>query len=79
MLGGPSWSADTVSWFLGSSSFCTPYRAVPKKDDPYGRIIHNYSHKIDSISLNNSLVDNSNEYISFKVRVELLDPLTWYI
>ena len=52
MLGGPGWSADTVSWFLGSPFFCTPCGAVPKKDDPYGRIIHNYSHKIDGISLN---------------------------
>ena len=79
MLGGPGWSADTVSWFLGSSFFCTPCGAVPKKDDPYGRIIHNYSHKIDGISLNDCLVDNSTEYISFKSRVELLDPITWYI
>ena len=56
-----------------------PHEAVPKKDDPYGRIIHNYSHKIDGISLNDCLVDNSTEYISFKGRVELLDPITWYI
>ena len=76
MLGGPGWSADTVSRFLGSSFFCTPCGAVPKKDDPYGRIIHNYSHKIDGISLNDCLVDNSTEYISFKGRVELLDPIT---
>ena len=79
MLGGPGWSADTVSSFLGSSFFCTPCGAVPKKDDPYGRIIHNYSHKIDGISLNDCLVDNSTEYISFKERVELLDPINWYI
>ena len=75
MLGGPGWSADTVSQFLGSPFICTPCGAVPKKDDPYGRIIHNYSHKIDGISLNDCLVDNSTEYISFRARVELLDPL----
>ena len=79
MLGGPGWSADTVSQFLGSPFICTPCGAVPKKDDPYGRIIHNYSHKIDGVSLNDCLVDNSTEYISFKARVELLDPLKWYI
>ena len=66
MLGGPGWSADSVSRFLGSYFFCTPCGAVPKKDYPYGRIIHNYSHKIDGISLNDCLVDNSTEYISFK-------------
>ena len=79
MLGGPGWSADTVSQFLGTSFFCTPCGAVPKKDDPYGRIIHNYSHKIDGISLNDCLVDNSTEYISFKGRVELLNSVQWYI
>ena len=52
---------------------------MPKKDDPYGCILHNYSHKIDGISLIDCLVDNSTEYISFKGHVELLDPITWYI
>ena len=46
-----------------------------QKDDPYGRSIHNYSHKIDGISLNDCFLDNSTEYISFKDRVRLLDPI----
>ena len=79
MLDGPGWSADTVSRVLGSPFFCTPWGAVPKKDDPYGRIIHNYSHKIDGISLNDCLVNNSTKYISLKGHVERLDPTTWYI
>ena len=54
-------------------------RGRSKKDDPYGRIIHNYSHKIDGISLNDCVLDNSTEYISFKDRVRLLDPIKWYI
>ena len=79
MIGGPGWSAEAVRSFLRAPFFCTPCGAVPKKDDPYGRIIHNYSHKIDGISLNDCLLDNSTEYISFKDRVRLLDPIKWYI
>ena len=79
MLGGSGWSAATVRRFLGAPYFCTPCGAVPKKDDPYGRIIHNYSHKIGGISLNDALIDNSTEYISFRERVELLNPVKWYV
>ena len=79
MLGGPSWSAGAVYHFLGSQFYCTPCGAVPKKGDPFGRIIHDYSHKIDGISLNDCLIDNSIEYISFKGRVELLNSVKWYI
>ena len=50
-------------------------RGRPKIDDPYGRVIHNYSHKIDGIFLNDCLLVNSTEYISFKDRVRLLDPI----
>ena len=79
MIGGPSWSAEIVRSFLQAPFICTPCGAVPKKGDPYGRIIHNYSHKIDGISLNDCLLDNSTEYISFRKRVELLDQVNWYI
>ena len=78
MIGGPGWSAAAVKWFLGSDFFITPCGAVPKGDDPYGRIIHNYSHEFDGISLNSVLVDNSVKYISFKDRVELLAQVSWY-
>ena len=79
MLGGPGWSAETVSRFLGSTFFYTPCGAVPKKGDPYGRIIHNYSHRFNGVSLNDCLIDNSTEYISFKNRVKLLEPVLFYV
>ena len=79
MSGGPGWAAATVSHFLNSPFICTPCGTTPKKGDPHGRIIHNYSHKIDGISLNDCLVDNSTQYISFMDRVELLNSVTWYI
>ena len=79
MIGGPGWSAETVSRFLKSSFFYTPCGAVPKKGDPFGRIIHNYSHEFNGVSLNGCLIDNSTEYIGFRARVALLDPVNWYI
>ena len=79
MLGGPGWSAETVSHFLGSSFFYTPCGAVPKKDDPYGRIIHNYSHEFNGVSLNDCLLDNSTKYINFKDRVVLLEKASYYV
>ena len=45
MIGGPGWSAKVVTWFLASPFYTIPCGAVPKKGDPYGRIIHNYSHQ----------------------------------
>ena len=56
----------------------TPCGAVPKGDNPYGRIVHNYSHKFDGLSLNDALVDNSVSYISFKERARLLAQVLWY-
>ena len=79
MLGGPGWSAETVSCFLDSTFFYTPCGAVPKKEDPYGRVIHNYSHKFDGVSLNDCLIDNSTKYISFKNRVRLLEQVNYYV
>ena len=78
MIGGPGWTADAVHWFLDGDFFITPCGAVPKGDDPHGRIVHNYSHEFDGISLNSVLLDNSVQYISFKARVELLSQVSWY-
>ena len=78
MIGGPGWTADVVRWFLGGDFHVTPCGAVPKGDDPHGRIVHNYSHTIDGLSLNAALIDNSVEYISFQARVELLAQVSWY-
>ena len=78
MIGGPGWTADAVHWFLDGDFFITPCGAVPKGDDPHGRIVHNYSHKFDGISINSTLLNNSVQYISFKARVELLSQVSWY-
>ena len=45
MIGGPGWTATVVRDFLTSDFYIIPCGAVPKGDDPFGRIIHNYSHK----------------------------------
>ena len=78
MIGGPGWTADAVHWFLNGDFFITPCGAVPKGDDPHGRIVHNYSHEFEGISINSVLLDNSVQYISFKARVELLSQVSWY-
>lgn len=78
MIGGPGWTPDATRWFLGREFYITPCGAVPKGDNPHGRIVHNYSHKYDGISLNEALVDNSVSYISFKERACLLSQVSWY-
>ena len=72
MLGGPGWTRTVVTEFLSNSFYTIPCGAVPKGDDPYGRIIHDYSHEFDGISINDALLDNSVKYIAFKERVRLL-------
>ena len=65
--------------FVGSFAkifYVTPCEAVPKGEDPHGRIVHNYSHQFDGVSLNDVLVDNSVTYISFKDRARLLAQVT---
>ena len=52
---------------------------MPKGADPYGRIIHNYSHEFVGHSINDALLENSVQYISFKKRVKLLEHVKWYI
>ena len=78
MIGGPGWTRNHVRWFLNSDFFITPCGAVPKDGDPFGRIVHNYSHEFDGLSLNAALLDNSVSYISFTERVRLLSQVTWY-
>ena len=56
----------------------TPCGAVPKGEDPHGRIVHNYSHQFDGVSLNDVLLDNLVSYISFKDRARLLAQVTYY-
>ena len=80
MIGGPGWSRTVVRDFLGCDFYVIPCGAVPKGDDPHGCIIHYYSYAPDGIhSINNALIDNSVNYISFKERVRSLAGLSWYI
>ena len=79
MIGGPGWSAKVVQMFLSSAFYTIPCGAVPKKDDPFGRIIHNYSHKYNGWSINDALMDNSVAYIAFKERAALLQSVNYYI
>ena len=69
---------ERVHWFLNGDFFITPCGAVPKDGDPFGRIVHNYSHEFDGLSLNTALLDNSVSYTLFKERVQLLFQVTWY-
>ena len=80
MLGGVGWSRKDVEKFLGQRVYVIPCGAVPKNDNPFGRIIHNYSYpsaKHDSV--NSALVNTSVKYISFKARVEELARVDWYV
>ena len=57
----------------------TPCGAVPKGDDPHGRIIHDYSFApTDQVSLNTCLLNTSVTYIDFVERARALAPYDWY-
>ena len=79
MIGGAGWTKKRVENFLKRKVHVIPCGAVPKADDPNGRIIHNYSypHK-KSNSVNSALTNTSVEYITFKERVALLAQVDWY-
>ena len=79
MLGGPGWTGRHVRQFLRSDFYVTPCGAVPKGDDPHGRIIHDYSYAPrNTRSLNSCLLDTSVTYISFIERARKLAPFDWY-
>ena len=74
MLGGVGWSAKDIRNFLGRSFYTTPCGAVPKNNDPAGRIIHNYSYPSKNAgSVNAALINTSVAHISFKERASLLN------
>ena len=80
MLGGVGWSSKHIKQFLGREFYTTPCGAVPKNNDPAGRIIHNYSYPSRKAgSVNAALLNTSVEYISFKDRVSLLNKVDWFI
>ena len=65
--------------FLGTDFYVTPCGAVPKGDDPHGRIIHDYSYAPPGCeSLNACLQNTSVTYISFVERARTLAPFDWY-
>ena len=80
MLGGVGWTSKHIEQFLGRQFYVTPCGAVPKNNDPAGRIIHNYSYpSAKTGSVNAALVNTSVAYISFKERVSLLNKVDWFI
>ena len=80
MLGGVGWSLRKVKEFLKRDVYVIPCGAVPKNDDPFGRIIHNYSHPDKfSDSINAALTNTSVKYITFKERVAQLANVDWFI
>ena len=79
MLGGLGWTATDVKQFLNSNFYVTPCGAVPKGDDPHGRIIHDYSYAPrNTDSLNSCLLNTSVTYISFIERARKLVPFNGY-
>ena len=81
MIGGVGWSLKKVEEFLGRKVYVIPCGAVPKNDDPFGRVIHDYSYpkKKYSNSINAALTNTSVEYITFKNRVAELAQVDWYV
>ena len=81
MIGGVGWSREKVEKFLGRKVYVIPCGAVPKNNDPCGRIIHDYSYpkKNYSTSINTALTNTSVEYITFKNRVAELAQVDWYL
>ena len=57
-----------------------PCGAVPKNEDPLGRIIHNYSSpSADKGSVNSALLNTSVQYISFVERTKQLSMVNWFV
>ena len=80
MLGGLGFSLNDVKKLLGQRVYVIPCGAVPKNNDPFGRIIHNYSYPSKkSDSVNASLINTSVSYITFKNRVAKLSQVDWFI
>ena len=69
----------------GKVIFCRPFYtipcgAVPKNNDPLGRIIHDYSFpSAGQGSVNSALINTSVEYISFVERTRQLSRVDWFM
>ena len=80
MLGGIGWAGLDVQKLLHGPFYTIPCGAVPKGDDPYGRIIHDYSFPSpDFGSINSALQNTTVTYISFKRRVVELEQVDWFL
>ena len=80
MIGGLGWTRGIVEQFLGKPYYTIPCGAVPKNEDPLGRIIHDYSYpSAKQGSINSALINTSVEYISFVDRARQLSTVDWYI
>ena len=80
MLGGRGWSEEIVRQFLGKSFYKIRCGAVPKIQDPLGRIVHNYSSPSKTKGcVNSALVNTSVRYISFIERAKQLSQVDWFI
>ena len=79
MLGDVDWSLIDVKNFLDKRVYTIPSFAEPKNDNPFGRIIHNYSFSCAKLNfVNSTLKKTSVKYISFLERVELANA-DWYV
>ena len=80
MLGGEGWSAHDIRKFLSRPFYTIPCGAVPKGNDPLGRIVHDYSFpSSDFGSVNSALQNTTVEYISFRERVVQLEHVDWFL
>ena len=80
MLGGMGWSLKKIEKFLKRKVYIIPCGAVPKNNDPCGRIIHDYSHPDKKVgSINSALTYTSVNYITFKERVAQLAQVDWFL
>ena len=71
--------SNRCTTFFELRFLCDPCGAVPKGDDPHGRIVHDYSYAPrDTDSLNSCLQNTSVTYISFIERARQLAPFNWY-
>ena len=80
MIGGRGWTKEVVRDFLGRAFYKIPCGAVPKDQDPLGRIIHDYSHpSATQGSVNSALINTSVQYISFVDRAKKLSQVDWFV
>ena len=77
MLGGPGWTAAKIRRFFGGRGFYgIPSGAVPKGDNPLGRIVHDYGYyKRGSYSINAAHSNTSVTYMKTQERIRLLEHI----